>query len=470
MYENLKGVLILTISKNILNNVKKIHFIGIGGSGMYPIAKILYSKGYFISGSDNYGSDTIDREIQEGLQIYMSHDAKNLDGVEIVVYSAAIKQDNPEMVAAKEKNIPTIERSVMLGLLTSMYKNLIAVSGTHGKTTTTSMITQILTVGGVDPSAIIGGTLPFIGGNSRTGDSETIVCEACEYVDTFLELDPAISVITNVEADHLDYFKTFDRVIESFNKFANKTTKLLIVNGDDKNALKAVANVNTPVTTFGFNKSNNYYADKIIEEKGFYKHFSVIKNGTKLVDIELKVPGKHNVYNALAAICVADYMGIDLNSIVKALGDFGGVHRRFEVLGRVNDITIVDDFAHHPTEIENTLTTASKMGFNRVIAVFQPHTYSRTATFLDNFAKVLSISDITVLSEILAVREVNSYNIYSEDLVAKIKNGVYRKTFEEITDYIEKTAQPGDCVITMGGGNVYKCANMILDRLKNKYK
>ncbi|MDQ5984155.1 MAG: UDP-N-acetylmuramate--L-alanine ligase [Eubacteriales bacterium SKADARSKE-1] len=460
----------MNTSKNILNNIKKIHFIGIGGSGMYPIAKILHSNGYIISGSDNYESDTLDREIQEGLQIYMGHDARNIDGAELIVYSAAIKQDNPEMIAGKEKNIPTIERSVMLGLLTSMYKNLIAVSGTHGKTTTTSMITQILTVGGADPTAIVGGTLPFIGGNSRTGNSETIVCEACEYVDTFLELDPAISVITNVEADHLDYFKTFDRVIESFNKFANKTTKFLVVNGDDENALKAVANVNVPVTTFGFNKSNDYYVDDIAEERGFFRHFSVMKNETKLVDIELKVPGRHNAYNALAAICVADYMGLDLDSIAMALSDFGGVHRRFEVLGKVNDITIIDDFAHHPTEIENTLTTASKMGFDRVIAIFQPHTYSRTATFLNEFGKALSIPDITVVSEILAVREVNSYNIYSEDLVAKIKNGVYRKTFEDITDYIEKTAKPGDCVITMGGGNVYKCANMILDNLKNKYK
>ena len=437
---------------------------------MYPIAKILKSKGYIISGSDNYESDTLDREIQEGLQVCIGHDAKNVDGSELVVYSAAIKQDNPEMIAAKEKNIPMLERSVMLGILGSMYKNLIAVSGTHGKTTTTAMITQVLTEGGADPTAIIGGTLSFIGGNSRMGNSETIVCEACEYVDTFLELDPAISVITNVDADHLDYFETIDRVIESFNKFAKKTTKLLVVNGDDKNTLKSVADVNIPIITFGFNKNNNYYADNILEEKGFCKHFSVIKDGINLVDIELKVPGKHNVYNALAAVCVANYMGIDLNLIAKGLREFGGVHRRFEVLGKINDITIVDDFAHHPTEIENTLTAASKMGFKRVIAVFQPHTYSRTATLLDDFAKALSISDITVLSEILAVREVNAYNIYSEDLVAKTKNGVYRKTFEDITDYIEEIAQPGDCIITMGGGNVYKCANMILDRLKNKYK
>lgn len=437
---------------------------------MYPIAKILHGQGYSISGSDNYESDTLGREIKEGMKIYIGHDSKNVDGVELIVYSAAIKQDNPEMIAGKERNIPMIERSVMLGLFTQMYQNSIAVSGTHGKTTTTSMITQILTVGGADPTAIIGGTLAFIGGNSRTGKSETMVCEACEYVDTFLELDPAISVITNVEADHLDYFKTFDRVIESFNKFANKTKKLLVVNGDDENALKAVKGVNASIITFGFSKTNNYYVDEITEQNGFFKYFSVIKNGEKLAQIELSVPGKHNVYNALAAICVADYMGININLIKKGIKEFNGVHRRFEMLGKVNDITIVDDFAHHPTEIENTLTAASKMAFNRVIAIFQPHTYSRTSMFLDEFAKVLSIADITVLSEILAVREVNNYNIYSQDLVSKIKNGVYRKTFEDITDYIEKEVQPGDLVITMGGGNVYKCANMIVDRLKSKYK
>lgn len=451
--------------QNLLDNVKNIHFIGIGGSGMCPMAGILHHNGYNISGSDNYISDTLQRIIDRGIKVYTEHDAKNIENAELVVYSAAIKEDNVERIAAAERGIPCIERSVMLGLLCSKYKNTIAVAGTHGKTTTTAMITQILTTAQKDPSAIIGGKLPFINGNSRCGNSDTIICEACEYVDSFLQITPSIAIVTNIEADHLDYFGTIENVIKSFNKFALKATELIVINGDDKNSVLATKNASVPVITFGESKCNDYYAENISEENVAFPSFTLMKNGEKIVDIKLSVPGKYNIHNAVAAAAIAHYLKVKPDDIAKALHAFTGVHRRFEILGRPNGITVADDFAHHPTEITSVLTAASQMGFNRVIAVFQPHTYSRTATFLNEFAKALSIADITVLSEILAVREVNTFNIYSEDLAEKLENCICLRTFEEITGCIQKIAKPGDLILTMGGGNVYVCANMILEQL-----
>lgn len=459
-----------SIQKNYLDdkNIRKIHFIGIGGSGMCPLADILKSKGYIISGSDNYMSDTLEGLIERGYDVKVEHNKENVKGADLVVYSAAVKEDNEERMAAKELSIPQIERSDLMGMICAKYENLIAISGTHGKTTTTAMITQILTMYDSDPTAIIGGKLPFINGNSRIGKSQNMVCEACEYVDTFLKLYPTISVITNVEADHLDYFKTLDGVVNSFKKFADQTSELVVVNGDDENALKAVENIkNAKVLTFGFKNSNDYHVGKSTEKNGFYESFEVFKGNELLGEFSLQIPGKHNVYNALAATAVSDYMQIEIKKIREALKVFTGVHRRFEILSRKNNITIADDFAHHPTEIENTLSSAKKMGFNRVICIFQPHTYSRTALFLNDFAKVLSIADIAIVSEILAVREINTYNVYSEDLVKKIKNGVYLKTFEEIAEYVKKIAKPGDFILTMGGGNVYECANLLVKKLYN---
>lgn len=454
--------------ENILDRIKNIHFIGIGGSGMCPIAEILHQKGYKITGSDNYVSDTLQRLIAQGLKVYTEHNAKNIENAELVVYSAAIKEDNEERLAALKKGIPCIERSVMLGLLCAKYKNAIAIAGTHGKTTTTAMITQILTMSKKDPSAIIGGKLPFINGNSRVGKSATIICEACEYVDSFLQITPSIAVVTNIEEDHLDYFKNLENIIKSFNKFVLKTTNTIFVNGDDKNSILALKDVQVPIVTFGLSKNNNYYAENISERDMAFPNFSLMKDGQKLIDINLSIPGIYNVYNALAASAVAHYLDVSIDEIKNALHDFTGVHRRFEILGRQNGITVADDFAHHPTEIKSVLTAATKMGFKRVIAVFQPHTYSRTADFFDDFVKVLSIADITVLSEILAVREVNKYNIKSEDLAAKISSCICLRTFEEIADCIKKIAKPGDLVLTMGGGNVYVCANLIVDKLKKK--
>lgn len=450
----------------LLNKIKRIHFIGIGGSGMCPLAEILNAEGFELSGSDMNEGETLDRIKSYGIPVYMGHREENINGAELVVYSAAVKENNPERKAAAEQNIPCIERSVMLGVVTRRYKRSIAVSGTHGKTTTTAMLSQILIGSGFDPSAIIGGKLPFIGGNSYVGQSDIIVCEACEYVDTFLELNPFISIILNIDADHLDYFKNLDNIKKSFNKFASQTTGLLVINGDDKNTLDAVESNDIEKITFGFGENCDYRAVNIKADKGVHEQFDLYYRGEKITEIKLIVPGKHNIYNALAAAATAHYLGATPNEISENLHKFGGVHRRFEILGTPCGITVADDFAHHPTELTATLNAAMNMGFNKVWAVFQPHTFSRTAMLLDDFAEALKIPDEAIISEILPVRETNTYNIHSTDLGAKVPNSVCLDTFEEITEFVCKNAKEGDLILTMGGGNVYMCANMIYKQLK----
>lgn len=433
---------------------------------MCPLAEILISKGYEVSGSDTSDGDTLRRIISYGVPVAMGHDAKNIDGAELVVYTAAVKQDNPELVAAREKGIPTIERSVMLGIVTRRFNRSVAVSGTHGKTTTTAMISQILIGSKAEPTAIIGGKLPLIGGNSYVGKSDIIVCEACEYVDSFLQITPAISVVLNVDADHLDYFENMDNIKKSFNKFANQTSEVIIVNGDDKNALESVSGSKTPHITFGFGENNDYRAVMTSPETTVYDAFDFYYKGEKLCNIELSVPGKHNVFNALAAAAVSHYLNVKPEDISENLHKFTGVHRRFEILGKHCGITVADDFAHHPTEITATLSAAMKMGFRKVWNVFQPHTYSRTAMLIDDFAKALSIVDEAVILEILPVREVNTYNIYNTDLGSKVKGSKCIDTFEDAAEYVCQNAEEGDLILTMGGGNVYMCANMINEKLK----
>lgn len=454
-------------SSNISNlqNIKKIHFIGIGGSGMFPLAQILKARGFEITGSDIYESDTLDKVRKLGIPVNTEHRKENIKDQDLIVFSAAIKESNPEIQAAKEKNIPIIERSVMLGLIFNNYKNSIGVSGTHGKTTTTSMITSVLLDAKKDPTAVIGGTLPKISGNSCAGESDIIVAEACEYVDSFLHLHPKISVITNVDADHLDYFGTLENVKKSFHQYASQTTDLIVVNGDDKNAKDTAENTNASKIFFGLSKENDYFADNIEFNKKQQARFDIFKGNEKIIHIELSVPGNHNIYDSLAAFIVCLNLGVSPTDIQKSLKMFTGAHRRFEILGEINGITVADDFAHHPTEIETTLKAAVNMGFNKVWAIFQPHTYSRTYMLLDDFVKALSVADKVIISEILPVREVNTYGIHSEDLVKKMSNGKYIPTFEEICDYITENAQSGDLVLTLGGGNVYKCANMIVDKL-----
>ncbi len=457
--------------QNILETVKAIHFIGIGGSGMSPIAEILHHRGFRVTGSDINESDTLERVRSWGVPVRMEQKAENIaeTGAELVVYSAAVKPDNPELAEAQRRGIPTLERSVLLGILTRQYPQMVAVAGTHGKTTTTSMVTQIMMVGGKDPSAIIGGKLPILGSNARVGNSDLMICEACEYVDTFLQLTPTVSTLLNIDADHLDYFGSLENIIHSFHRFAAQTTQTLIVNGEDENVQKAISGIkNRTVVSFGLGDQNDYWAADIRRETDAYEAFTLMHKNERIAEIKLSVPGRHNVWNALAAAATVHHCGVAPEAIAEGLHAFTGAHRRFEFLGTFDGVTVVDDFAHHPTELETTLTAAMNMGYREVWAIFQPHTFSRTYLLLDDFAKVLRIPDHVIMTEILAVRETNKYGVHVQDLADKIPGSCWFSWFEEICEYGGKMAQPGDWILTLGGGNIYKCANQIVAQYQQK--
>ena len=447
----------------IIEGVRRIHMIGIGGSGMCPLAEILHSKGYELTGSDNNESDPLSRIRNLGIKVFMGHSADNIKGAQLVVYSAAISDDNPELKAAREQGIPTMERSHMLGALTRHFDNVIGVCGTHGKTTVTSMITQILILNKMDPTAVIGGKLPLINSNGIAGGSETMVCESCEFVDTFLQLSPDIAVLLNIDNDHLDYFKTMENLTLSFRKFLAMAGRAYI-NGDDERAKKAAEEINADIVTFGFGEENIYRAENIKRGK-FGFSFDVIKNGEKIISIEMHIPGRHNVLNGLAAFAVCYDMGVPAEGIKDAVQKFTGAGRRFEFLGEYGGFMLADDYAHHPTEIRATLSAAKELDYNRVIAVFQPFTFSRTALLKDEFISALSLADKVILTPIMGSREVNTYGISSEDLAKGLKNAVIADGFENIADTVIKTAGKGDLVITMGGGDIYKAAHIIQKRL-----
>ncbi|CDZ24102.1 UDP-N-acetylmuramate-L-alanine ligase [[Clostridium] cellulosi] len=454
----------MIIDPDILSKVKRLHFVGIGGAGMCALAEIMNSKGYQLTGSDNNESDNLSRIRKLGIPVTIGHKAENIGDAELVVHTAAVHSDNVELVYARSKGIPVIERAVLLGLIADKFKDTIAVSGTHGKTTTSCMLTQILLYADFDPTAIIGGKLPLIGGNSRVGKSELMVCEACEFNDSFLHLHPAVSIILNIDNDHLEYFKTIENLIAHFNIFANQTSRAIIYNGDDENTIKALADVKAQKISFGLSDKCDFRAENIKMEPGSHLYFDIVNAGIKIASIKLKIPGRHNVLNALAAAAAAYIAGAPAEAIEKGLNEYSGAGRRFEILGKVNGITIADDYAHHPAELEATLTAAKEMGFKRVWAVFQPFTYSRTAMLMDDFARVLRIPDRVVLAEIMGSREKNTYNVYSKDLAAKIPGSVYLPDFQSIADYILKNASSGDLVITLGCGDIYKAAKLMLHK------
>lgn len=448
---------------------------------MYPLAQILHAKGYFLTGSDNNETATLDAVRKMGIEVFLGQRAENIKGADLIVYSAAIMSDNPELVAAKASDAVVLERSELLGLVTSWYDNAVCVCGTHGKTTASSMLTTIFMEEGVDISCVIGGKLRSIGGSGRAGKSDTMVCEACEYVDTFLKLYPDVAVILNVDADHLEYFKNLDNIKKSFRKFASMATKCLVVNGDDKNTLDAIEGLDKEVITFGFDKKNDYSA-QIVETKGLKTTFDLFIKGEKTRQLSIFVPGVHNVLNALASVATASVCGVSLDGIEMGLQVFRGAIRRFEKIAEVKGVTIVDDYAHHPKELEVTLNAAKTLGFNRVWAVFQPFTYSRTKILLDDFVTALSIADRVVLTDIMGSREKNAFKIYTEDLGKKIDGAVWfdydkdevdkqtalqkEKNFGDIVDYLKDNLAEGDLVITLGCGDVYKLALKLASELK----
>lgn len=466
------------MNNDILSEKKHIHFIGIGGSGMYPLAQILHQRGFYLTGSDNNETETLDAVRKMGIPVMLGQRAENIGDADLIVYSAAIMADNPELIAAKQSGADVMERSKLLGLVTSWYNSAICVAGTHGKTTVSSMLAQIFMHANLDISAVIGGKLPAIGGSGRAGSSEIMVCEACEFVDTFLNLSPDISVILNIDADHLDYFKTLDNIIASFNKFCSKTSRTIIYNGDDENSIKAIMGIEgKKLISFGLGEGCSYIAKNITILSGMSSSYELWNDGKMLGKIKLNVAGTHNILNSLASVAAALEAGAEFADIAAGLEKFSGVGRRFEKIAEINGVTIVDDYAHHPAEISVTLKAAKAMGYKRIWAVFQPFTFSRTATFLDDFATALSIADNVILTDIMGSREKNTYDIYSRDLGKKINNCIWfedndghlitdddkKNNFTKICNLLREKVNDGDLVITMGCGDVYKLAKQFAE-------
>ncbi len=442
--------------------VRHIHCIGVGGSGMFPIIQILLSQGYTISGSDNNESDILAMERKLGVEVTLGHSPENLRGADLVLYSAAIMADNPELMAAREQGLPLWERAKMLGAVSSHYREAVGVCGTHGKTTVTSMLTQILYGAGKDPSAVIGGKLRAIGGYGRAGKSDLFVYEACEFRDTFLSTYPDTAIVLNIDDDHLDYFGTVENAMKSFTRFAGMARRVLF-NGDDENTVRAMAATSTPEKlTFGRGEQNDFWPANLEKKDGLCRSFTLMHRREALCELTIHVPGEHNVLNAVAAASAAWLLGVSPEDIAKNLAEFTGAGRRFEVLGKVKGFTVVDDYAHHPAELAATLRAAKELGFGRVWAVFQPFTFSRTYLLLEDFVSALSIADRVVLSPIMGSREKNEWGIQSSDLGEKIPGCVWLDSFQEMAAYVLDNAREGDLVITLGCGDVYKCARMIL--------
>lgn len=447
---------------NLLKGVHRLHFIGIGGSGMYPLVQIMHSKGYEITGSDVNEGSIIDSERAMGIQVFMGHKKENVIGADMIVYSAAIHEDNPEMKEADARGIPVMERSVLLGYVSRLYNRSVCVAGTHGKTTATSMITSMLELAGKDPAAVIGGKLPLINGYGKAGNGSYIVIEACEFAETFLQLTPDIAILLNIDNDHLDYYGTMGQLKLAFKKFALMASHTIIANGDDEGVIQIMNSIDRDVRTFGVRPGVDYRAVNIKEYKpGFYE-FDVEEWEEYYGHLKLAAPGYHNIYNALAMVSCCRTLNLSPEDAQAAAESFKGAGRRFEILGEVNGVTVADDYAHHPTEIAATLDTAKKLGFNKVWALHQPFTFSRTKALMDDFALVLRAADEVVLTPIMGSREVDDGSVKAEELAAKIPGSVLTESLEEAARYVKEHAQPGDFVITLGCGDVYKAAHQIL--------
>ena len=447
----------------IIKNARHIHLVGIGGSGMCPIAELLLSKGYEISGSDRAESDNTKRLEKLGAKVFIGQSYENVEGADIVGYSAAIHPDNEELKAAREKGIPAFERSKLLGAITRFYGNTVGVAGTHGKTTVSSMITQILLLNKKNPSAVIGGKLPLVDSACVSGSGDTLVCESCEFVDSFLEFSPDVAVLLNIDDDHLDYFKTMENLTASFSKFCGKA-KTCYYNGDDELCKKAVAAIGADTVSYGLKSDNFYHPENITAGKrGF--GFDVVRGGVKVGHLDMGVPGRHNIYNGLVSFAVCFDGGVEPQGIKKALESFSGAGRRFQFIGEKNGVTVVDDYAHHPTEIAATLSAAKSLDYKRVITVFQPYTYSRVALLKEGMIKSLSIADKVFLTPIVASREENIYGVRSEDIAEKLPDGKVVADYDDLAAQMAAAAKSGDIIITMGAGDVFKVARLVLEKL-----
>lgn len=454
---------------NTIDKNKYIHMVGIGGVSMSGIAEILLSMGFKISGSDNSFSTTTERLSNSGIKIYIGQSANNItDDIALVAYTAAIKQDNPELVEARKRNIPCIERSELLGELTRIYANTIAICGTHGKTTTTSMVSLAFMNADKNPTIQVGADLRQLNNaNYRIGGSNFFIIEACEYVRSFLSFSPKSVVLLNIEEDHLDYYKDLADIKSAFDEFVSYVPKdgVIVYNNDDVNCIEVVKGKETNKISFGINSVSDWTAKNIKLENGFYTFDAIGKNTS--IKIHLKVPGYHHIYNALATIAISHFYGISLNDIAFALSDFTGAHRRFEYVGTINNAKIYDDYAHHPTEIKATINAANELKKNKLWVIFQPHTYSRTYTLFDEFSHAFADADNVILTDIYAAREIDTGLVSSKqlsDAINKVSNNcIYIPTFDEIEKFLKENVRENDLVLTIGAGNITKLGYDIKD-------
>lgn len=446
-----------------------IHFIGIGGISMSGLAEVLLEEGFTITGSDAHESPLTKKLEQQGARIYYGQRASNIeDSTDLVVYTAAIHPDNPEYACCVEKNLPMLTRAELLGQIMRNYETPIAISGTHGKTTTTSMVSHILLAADNDPTISVGGILPAIGGNIRVGKSQTFVTEACEYTNSFLSFFPKISIILNIDADHLDFFKDLDDIRHSFRLFTEKLPAdgTLIINSDTPEYETIIADLPCEIVTYGLNTPADYTASDIRFDEFGNGSFECYRKGQFVGNFSLKVPGIHNISNALATIALGMKMGLNAATIQRGLSEFHGTDRRFQFKGKIGDITIIDDYAHHPTEIKATLNTAKNYPHKTTWCVFQPHTYTRTKALMDDFAEALTLADKVILADIYAARETDNLGISSQTLQEKIQKlggeCYYFPTFDEIENFLLENCVPGDLILTMGAGDVVKIGENLL--------
>ena len=441
---------------------RRAHLVGIGGVSMSPLAEVLHKAGMVITGSDMRNSATVEHLRALGIPVAIGHRGENVQGAELVIRTAAVHDENPEIAAARAAGIPVFERAQAWGAIMRGYKNALCIAGTHGKTTTTSMCTHIIMAAGLDPTVMIGGTLPLLGAGHRVGKGDTIILESCEYCNSFLSFFPTVAVILNIEADHLDFFKDLDDVERSFRRFADLVPEggRIIANRDDENTMRTLAGEERPVTTFGL-AEGDVHAAGLTWEKGL-PAFDVIYRGEVYAHVSLSVPGLHNVKNALAAAASAIALGVPGEAVSKGLAQFRGAGRRFEHKGTYNGAQVYDDYAHHPGELKALLDTARTLGYERVICAFQPHTYTRTAALFDDFVEVLQKPDVTLLAEIFAARETNDIGISSRDLAEKIPGARYCATLPQVTAALRELARPGDLILTVGAGDIYTAGEALV--------
>lgn len=453
-----------------LKQYKRIHLIGIGGTSMSGIAEILKNWGFFVTGSDTHASDVTKKLSDTGIKVVIGHEPQMVEKANLVVYSAAIKDTDPELVRARELGIKTVERKVILGEITRGFRNTICISGTHGKSTTTSMVSMCFLEGKKDPTIQVGAELEQIGGNYRVGNSENFILEACEYSESFLSFSPKAEIILNIDNDHLDYYKNIDNIVEAFIKYIELLPDdgILVYNVDDEHCAHFSKYTKAKSLTFGINiKNANYIAKNIEFDDNGFPSFDVYHNNTFYKSFSLSVPGKHNVYNALACIALCDEFGIDKEDIKAGLKKFHGAGRRFEYLGQVNGAKVYDDYGHHPTEITAVANALKKKKYNHSWVIFQPHTYSRTKNLLDDFAKCLTNFDNIIVTDIYAAREANTFDVSAKDIVDKIenlgRNAYYIPNFDDIIDFVKRNVKKDDIIITQGAGTITQVGHKLVE-------